>query len=539
MDEILYLELDEEITSVIDKIKNLPGMRVGLVVPREATLLQSVVNLRLLAKEANALGKEIAIVTADRIGRNLAAQVGLTVYNSIQEQTPAFTPPPPIPNPREVIELDLSPESEEKPPEGVSIHHFQEARRYQPPARPQPAFRPEPQPAAKSLSPKELDPRLKKLLWPIVAILAVLAAIAAFLLWPKALVTLAVPSEDLKKEVKVLMSNKITQADIQQSVFPATLIEAEKESSQKFAATGKKNIGEKTKGTITVYNAWESSARKFSAGTKFSSSSKVFLAINDFTVPGSAIREGNLVPGSVSVQIEAEKPGEEYNIKAGRFTILGLPSAQQEKIYGSSSGDFSGGYAKEVQVVSQTDYDNGKKTLQDKLTAEVDQEMRTQAQGQKMLDKAVITPEPEITTSSKVDEEAKEFEMKLKLKKQAMVFNFANYREFLTQILAKQVPSDKMVAIANDEDIGAMVQNTAFDKGEMEMTNNVAAKIAAKISADKIKTDILGKGKGEADKYLKSQEGVSAAEIRFSPSWWPKIPILSRNLTVQIKYLTE
>ena len=71
MDELIYLEPDEEITSVIDKLKNLAGQRVGLVVPRDATLLQSVVNLRLLDREAKNLGKVISIVTADKteIGR--------------------------------------------------------------------------------------------------------------------------------------------------------------------------------------------------------------------------------------------------------------------------------------------------------------------------------------------------------------------------------------------------------------------------------------------------------------------------------------
>ncbi|MDZ7586533.1 MAG: hypothetical protein U0946_02155, partial [Patescibacteria group bacterium] len=90
MDEILYLEPDEEITSVIDKIKQSKSNRLSLVVPKEATLLQSVINLRLLSKEAINLGKEIALVTSDKIGRNLASRVGLTVYESLGSQRPEF-----------------------------------------------------------------------------------------------------------------------------------------------------------------------------------------------------------------------------------------------------------------------------------------------------------------------------------------------------------------------------------------------------------------------------------------------------------------
>src|SRR3990167_6552833 len=107
MDEVIYLESDEEITSVIDKLKGSKAPRVALVVPRGATLLQSVVNLKLLSKEAAILAKEISLVTSDKIGRNLAAQVGLTVYDSIRDKRPVFQPPALEPRSEEVIEIDL------------------------------------------------------------------------------------------------------------------------------------------------------------------------------------------------------------------------------------------------------------------------------------------------------------------------------------------------------------------------------------------------------------------------------------------------
>ena len=48
MDEIIYLELDEEIPSVIDKMKNLSGKSVALVIPKGASIIQSVINLKIL-----------------------------------------------------------------------------------------------------------------------------------------------------------------------------------------------------------------------------------------------------------------------------------------------------------------------------------------------------------------------------------------------------------------------------------------------------------------------------------------------------------
>ena len=543
MDEIIYLEPDEEITSAIDKIKNAKASKLGLVVPREATLLQSVVNLRLLAREAESLGKIIAIVTADRIGRNLAAQVGLTVYNSIEEQKPAFLPPPPKPSSEEVIEIDMveKPVEKEEAPPGVKVHHFQDKSvLWRKKAAPifQPKITTESGAKLASLKAKDLA-RAKKIIWPITAILVVLLGIAAYLLLPKATVKVYVSAEDLKKQVTVAVSNQVKEASLEQSVVPGQLIDINLEKQDNFPATGKKNIGEKATGTLTVYNSWDSNSHSFDAGTKFSSSSKTFLATADFTIPGSSVREGNLVPGTTSVKIEAENPGEEYNVKAGRFTILGLPAAEQDKIYGTLANDLTGGFSKEVQVVSKQDYDNAKKKLTDELTVQVQQEFEQKTKDKKVLDKAVVIPDPEITTSANIDQEAKTFQMKVKLKEQAMVFDFNNFKDFITKLLAKQVPSDKMVAIPKDEDMGIIVDKTTYDKGEMNLTVNVNAKIATKISADKLKNAILGKKSTEAEQYIKSQEGVSRVEIKMRPSWWfLKIPNMERSVDVQIEYLT-
>jgi len=88
MEDFLYLEADEEITSVIDKLKGIEGDSVGLVAPKGSSIAQSLVSLKLLQRKAKQLGKEIALITSDDVGRNLANQVGLTVYADIKSKTP-------------------------------------------------------------------------------------------------------------------------------------------------------------------------------------------------------------------------------------------------------------------------------------------------------------------------------------------------------------------------------------------------------------------------------------------------------------------
>src|SRR3990167_345002 len=86
MEKVIYLEPDDEITSVIDKIKKVNQDKVILVVPKAATILQSVVNLKILKQQTVRLGKAISIVTSDETGRNLAGQIGLTVYRDLAKR---------------------------------------------------------------------------------------------------------------------------------------------------------------------------------------------------------------------------------------------------------------------------------------------------------------------------------------------------------------------------------------------------------------------------------------------------------------------
>ena len=89
MDEFLFIEVDEEITSIIERLHNITSRNIGLVVPRGATIMQSVVNLKLIHSEAKKNGKSVAVVTQDKIGRNLAAQIGLTVMTTPSKLPPA------------------------------------------------------------------------------------------------------------------------------------------------------------------------------------------------------------------------------------------------------------------------------------------------------------------------------------------------------------------------------------------------------------------------------------------------------------------
>lgn len=539
MDEILYLEPDEEITSVIDKIKQSKNTRLCLVVPREATLLQSVVNLKLLVKEASSLGKVIAIVTADKIGRNLAAKVGLTVYDSIKTQQPIFQPPPPETTTQEVIEINAAtaPKEEEQRPKGVEVHHFQEARKWQ-----KPQVETKVQPVLRERPPRQHIQRdfskWKKVIWPMISLVVILILIAAFLILPKVDVKLKVKSEKYEGNTDVQISSEQA-TSIESKIFPGKLIDTSKEKEEKFPTTGKKNLGGKASGTITLYNNLDSNTHALAAGTKLSSSSKTFVLKNSVSVPGATVQNLKIVPGSVAAEIEAENPGEESNVKAGRFTIVGLSASQQEAIYGQSNQDLTGGFSKEVQIVSQNDYDQAKSKLTQELNDELKKELESQAVDMVILDGSEQTDLVQETPSAQVEAEATEFSLKIKERLRAMVFDRESFNQFVIKILETQIDASKMLSLGPNDSILPKVKEKKYDQNSLFLATETTAQMSSRVDIQKTKENLLGKSKNQAQDYLKNLNGVDSAEIIYIPSWWPikRISNFKGNLTVGLEYL--
>lgn len=96
MPHLAYIDPDEEIISIIGRLRKATESEVFFVAPKRSILLQSLVNLRLLDRESKKLGKTIALVTQDESGQALAEKAGIRVERSLeqvqQEDVPVSMP---------------------------------------------------------------------------------------------------------------------------------------------------------------------------------------------------------------------------------------------------------------------------------------------------------------------------------------------------------------------------------------------------------------------------------------------------------------
>ncbi|HEY8846810.1 MAG TPA: hypothetical protein VIM24_09135, partial [Candidatus Limnocylindrales bacterium] len=92
---IVYLDVDDEITSAASRIRTSPGTKVGLVVPNGSRIATSRINFRLLSREAVVSNRRLSVIAGDAASRALAASAGLPVFATVAEYEAALAGPKP------------------------------------------------------------------------------------------------------------------------------------------------------------------------------------------------------------------------------------------------------------------------------------------------------------------------------------------------------------------------------------------------------------------------------------------------------------
>jgi hypothetical protein len=578
MDEIIYLESDEEITSVIDKLKALDSQQkaVSLVIPKGAAILQSVVNLKLLQKEGVSLSKDLSIVTQDRIGRNLASQAGFSVYDDINASKPIIEPPRPQPKTEEIIELDLTGKQieDDKAPKGINVHRYDNSYSAQKNdfknKTIEPEIKSEPEPLSEQNQPVPLNhknfnrteesfhpvnlksntkdehrsindvlpsskkSKKKKIVIAAIIGLTIIACAALFyFFYIKAFVNLVIKGDSLESSVEIIVDNNINQADVSRLAISGQLVESEQQGGKKFSATGKKDVGENAKGTITTYNE-SGESQKVSSGTEYKSDSGlIFKATGDATIPGATASvdgSGNVtkVSGKADVSVEASEPGDKYNIGPTNFSVSG-----KSMLSGKSTSPMSGGVSRQLTVVSQNDLNSAKAALTQDISNTLHEELKKKADKNRIIDSSIKDEVISTEVDKKVGDEADSFEMKVKIKSSAISFSEEDFRKMVVEAIQKTIPADKTLNLSPQDEISISGGVTDTSTGLLKLNGTVKTKTIPKIDDQKLKQDIAGKTKSQAESIIKENKNIQSVDISLRPSWWLKrIPTSQKNIVI-------
>src|SRR4051794_27538900 len=84
--ETIYVDVDDEITGIIDKLRGSKGKIVALVLPKRATVFQSIVNMKLLKRASDDAKKHLVLITSEPGLMPLAGAAGVHVASTLNSK---------------------------------------------------------------------------------------------------------------------------------------------------------------------------------------------------------------------------------------------------------------------------------------------------------------------------------------------------------------------------------------------------------------------------------------------------------------------
>ena len=84
--DTIYIDADDEIAAVVDKVVASKSKVVALVLPKRFTMLHSAVNMKILNKAALDNKKNLVLITNEKALMPLAAAAGMYVAKSLQSK---------------------------------------------------------------------------------------------------------------------------------------------------------------------------------------------------------------------------------------------------------------------------------------------------------------------------------------------------------------------------------------------------------------------------------------------------------------------
>lgn len=597
MQQTFYIDNDEEISSVIDRLKKSLAKDNYVVVPRRAIFLQSIVNLKLLKREADKLRKRVIIVTQDELGMNMAEKAGVEVRNSLdgleqetteEEEGPITMARAKIPEAEEYKYPDQKVRLKEvgssdfygggrhsaiggahkrsaeivipkkEAVRDIPIRHGHggtlQASHRGPVGRAaqfQPKLDPQKEKQLEKMFEKSeeaipsqhvaMGGKTKKIFIGFLLLCFVaFAGVAAFLFLPKATITVTTFLQKKKIDADIIGKTDVANIDTENLTIPVRILESQQNVTFGYEATGQGDgPGEKAKGNITIYNNFSTSSQQLIATTRFESSDgKIFRLTKNVVVPGQTVVNGETKPGAIEAEVIADGTGEQFNIEPTNFTIPGFKdSPKYEKFSATSTkvmaGGSSTGGGEITKTISQKDIDLAKKDVEAKLKAKIKGDLESQLKNDE-----VLLDEAMKYALGQLTAFGKAGDKKSSFDCSANAT--ASAIVFLKKDVEKIVEAKYKKSAENFIPIQSLRLDYAgvtpdFDKKTLSMRLHSELTLDNPLVADDFKKELLGKNESQIEQLIQKYPTIKNLSFEFQPSFLSRVPQYEQRVEVVVE----
>lgn len=558
--DVIYIDVDDEITSVIDKITNAKSRVVALVLPKRATVFQSIVNMKLLKKRADAAKKHIVLITSEAGLMPLAGTVGLYVASTLQskpEIPDAATVASEVPEEVEEGPIDFDADKASKTPVGAlaasqepSVANAMddddgtvELDNSELPDSAKngdinalAAAGGSGKAAKKDKKDKSLKvPNFKRFkLWGMIAVLLIILLIVGFFVansvLAKANIGVKTNTSQVNTSLSPTLDTNATTLDPSKNTIPAQTQQQTKTATEQVSASGKQNQGDKAAGTITM-SAQECGNSIFNgqpadvpAGTGVVVNGLTYITQQDTSFKKNGNFDGQCVTyqSMGSTNITAQNGGSQYNVNNATFTTAGRSDV-------SSSGSATGGTDNIVTVVQQSDIDSATNKAKSDLSSGVSGvksqlEQNLQSNGLYPIHATFYQGTPNISTSTQAGAQANNVTVTESVTYTMYGAKQSDIQTLLDNSIDSQIDQSKQ-SIQNDGlSQSAITVPNAGTGSTLDISIQTTATVGPHINLSNLKSQVEGKPSGDIKQTIMALPGVTDVTVKFSPFWVSKAP---------------
>lgn len=551
--DTVYVDVDDEITAIIDKVESSKQKIVALVLPKRFAALQSIVNMRLLKRSADNADKSVVLITSETALLPLAGAAGLHVAKNLQSKPEI----PPAPFGVTASESQEQPEAEEdedtvsEKPAKLDYHRsmgeLAASDSVEEPETIALGDEDEATEAGKEQEKAPAAPKDKKLkvpnfekfrLWIVLGTLGFISLIVfiflALVVWPHATITIQTESSPVSADLNLTTSGSATTLDEAKNIIPAALKSTTQTSNQQVNATGQQNNGKKATGTVTLTNCSSNGSEvKIPAGTGVSSSSGLtFITQSSVDLNGLYTVNGTCEPSSntsATVGIVAQSGGANYN-GATNFSV-----ANNSSVTATASNPTSGGTDNITTVVSQSDLNNAKKAISTQDTNNFTSQFETTLSGQGLyvLTSTLKAANPVITSTPSVGQPASQVSVTIKITYSVLTVQKSDLQKAVGDALNKQIDSSRQKLVNSDPLQGATVTVQSQSSPTVAILSvNETTSAMPIFDVDGIKKQAAGQKNGDITSMVTGIPGVKSASVKMTPFWVSKAPKNTGKITI-------
>jgi hypothetical protein len=507
----IYVETEEEIPELVERMRRYHGEDTMLVLPMHSRIGQSRFNFQLLRNYSARLGKRVTVVCDDPAVQKMASESGFPVFGAV------------------------GPEGEGIPSEAETPAPI---RKWWQPKRAAPTTHIGVTQPKRLLTRSATELKPGRFLLYVTAITLILVGLfAAAVFVPSASVTLVAQAAPFsEKDIEITAHPGKPPIKVR----PVTIA---KSNSQGFKVTGSIDVPlAPALGVVTYSNNigaphcpgidCGSPGIAVPYGQRLVNTNGLEFAQTSQTVTVPWRTSNGL--GTVDANVIAVKPGTTGNV--GDHTITQIDNNPYSGLtVTNKQATGAGTDPSSTPQMTEADFDAARAQLEQELHQTIAQELAAGGQPGEKLSETIIFGPPQFTTDHQPNEKVPSFTGTMTVNGEGDFYIDSEVVQAYKTYLAQRVPNDQQLLTESPIQVSYRLLSSQSG-GVLVFVGSASAYVAPRLDEEKIRAQIVGRPVAQARFYL-SKLPIRSVSIKEDPVALPLMPLLDRRITLH--YVVE